>query len=630
MAWALDFGPVYIWSRGQEFPEELEEAIQRGYEFHAWNAQFERYMWMNCLGPQLGWPQMHLDRWRCTAAKSRHANHPGALGNAAALLLPDQPGKDADGNRIMRLTCMPQKWTQKELKDKASKFGVGVFNEYDPGLKWVEDPITMGLVEGYCIQDVETERTLDHLLPEWPEEEIKVWQLNEQINDRGVPFDRGLCVAANDILGQNLAESSEKISTLTDGAITTGDQIKRIKIFVNERGVNVDSLAADIIDWLLEGRSPYEITDEVRDILQMRQITAGSAAKKYKAAVAVISPDDRARGQFLYYGGLTGRFASLKVQIHNMKHGSDTTDTFRDAVVSRDLDLMHLLYGDGIITQLGKNVRSIVCAPEGHTLVRCDSSQIECRVLHWLAGGQKKLDLFAAGKDPYCDFASSVYNVPITKEHKKQRSLGKASELGLGFGMGPTRFQASAGSSPYYVDITEKFATYVVQLWRKENPWVPVFWNNLGKAAKACVTRGTPVRVGRLVFRMDGDYLTVTLPSGRRLFYYQPWFVGEGRGERFRYTSNRGVRDEWAGGLLCENIVQAVARDTLVHYLQLAMEKYGIDIVAHIHDELMAQCRLEDAKRVEREMLECFATPLPWMKGLPCAAEATVWRKYAG
>lgn len=157
------------------------------------------------------------------------------------------------------------------------------------------------------------------------------------------------------------------------------------------------------------------------------------------------------------------------------------------------------------------------------------------------------------------------------------------------------------------------------------------FWKNLEKAAYRCVTTGQSIRVGHVVFSMFKDYLTVRLPSGRRLFYYKPGFVGKlGDWElRFRYTSaSRGVRHEWAGGLLCENIVQAVARDTLVHYMALA-EQAGLDIVAHIHDELMALVKLCDAECAKRVMLDCFDTPLPWMEGLPCAAEAKIWRRYA-
>lgn len=619
MAWAVDDEPVSIWSHGDPFPRKLQYYIDKQAEMHAWNAQFERHIWMLCLYRKCGWPQINFNRWYCTAAKSRHANHPGKLAAAADMLTPHLAGKDKEGGTLMKSMAQPQKWTKKELKNGAT------------GLKWIEDPISQALLEGYCKQDVVVERTLDRLLPDWPESEVEVWRINERINDRGVPLDRGLCSAANDILSQTLEESSKKISKLTDGVITTGNQIQRIKEFVNERGMNVDSLKAEILDKLME----TELDPECRDILQMRQVTAGAAAKKYKSAMGVISDDDRGRGLFMYYGGSTGRFASLKTQIQNMKHGSDTTGTFREAVVSRDLDLMHLLYGDAIVTELGKNVRSMVCAPEGSTIVRCDSSQIECRVLHWLAGNEPSLQTFRDGLDPYLVFASSVYGYTVKKckaeedeaEYKK-RQLGKAAVLGLGFGMGAKRFVGSADEG-YGVQLTAKFAQYVVDLWRKENPLVLKFWSNLESAARRCVKHRCKVRVGHLQFAMWKDYMVLRLPSGRCLFYYKPAFVKVDGKSKFRYTSVRGVRHEWAGGILCENAVQAVARDTLVHYMKRAMQQ-GLDIMAHIHDELMVECPLKHAVRVEQIMLECFASTLPWMKGLPCAAETTVWRRYAG
>ena len=752
MAWALNDEPVNMWSYGQPFPEDLGRYIKLGATLAAWNCQFERHVWNLCQVKKLGWPEVDFDQWVCTAAKSAHANHPRSLDNAATMLLPGKAGKDTDGHKLMMTMCKPQKWTKKELKAGAT------------GLKWIEDPISMALLEGYCKQDVVAERALDRILPAWPEDEIKIWRMNERINDRGVPFDRGLCVAAKEIMAQNLEETSAKISKLTDGVITTGNQIKRIKEFINERGVNTDSLDADSVEALLE----TELDEDVRDVLLMRQITAGAAAKKYISAVDVMSDDDRGRGLFMYYGGMTGRFASLKTQIQNMKHGSDTTGVFRDAVVSQDLDLMHTLYGDTIITELGKNVRSMVCAPEGHTLVRCDSSQIECRVLHWLAGNETMLQTFRDKADPYLKFASSVYNYKVTKAEYSKRQLGKClagetqvltdtgwtrldevklsdklwdgtewclhegvihtgeketiclanlhltpdhlvwtgkhwnyakalaqnentlcqalgkgsdafeslgaswahvvelptyttesqslkpvydivnvgkhnrflvntnrgpllvhncSVLGLGFGMGAKRFIGSAAD--YNVEVTEKFSQFVVNLWREENPLVLKFWKNLEASARACVTRRQNVRVGHLRFGMWKDYLVLRLPSGRCLYYYQPKFVGEGRDIRFQYLSVRGVRNEWAGGLLCENAVQGTARDTLVYYMKLAMD-LGLDIVAHIHDEIILQCPLADANRVEKQILECFASKLDWMDGLPCAAEATVYPRYAG
>lgn len=613
MAWAVDGGPVQLWNYGDPFPEELRAYIEGGCEMHAWNVGFERSIWNNCMVPRYGWPTVDFGQWFCTMARAGHANHPQGLDACAKLLLPNTR-KDEAGGKLMLTTCKPQKWTKKELEAGAT------------GLKWIEDPITLALVGEYCRQDVVVERALHNVLPKWPDSEIDVWRRNERINCQGIPIDRGLCVAAKDIMDKTLAISSAKISKLTNGEITTGNQLKRMKKFLNERGVmDVDeSLDADSVEELLEGN----LDEDSADLLQMRQITAGSAAKKFNAALANLSSDDRARQLFRYYGGMTGRFAAKKLQPQNMKHGTDRTENFRNAVCTGDMDLMHTLYGDSIMTVLGKNVRAMIRAPEGHTIVRCDSSQIECRVLHWLAGSEAKLESFRRGEDPYLQLACKAFKREIVKDDP-ERAVGKEAELGLGFGMGAARFKQSVWKkSDPHITLTDKFSKYVVDLFRSDYPRIPKFWYNLEEAAKITVTRGTVTRVGKIRFGIWKDYLVMRLPSGRNLFYYQPGFEGKGRNIRFRYTSVRGVRHEWAGGLLCENAVQGTARDTLVHYMKLA-EEAGLEIVAHVHDELIALVKLSEAAWAEQKMLDCFATPLPWMQGLPCAAEAKVFHKYA-
>jgi DNA polymerase len=613
MSYCINGGTIKTWSRGDEFPEDLRAALDNNCTMHAWNAQFERHVWMNHCVTELGWPPVNDMAWRCTAAKSAHANHPRSLDRAADMCLPDQPGKDKAGATLMRKMSKPGKWTKKEREAGCT------------GLKWVEGPVEQALLELYCEQDVRVEMAMDEWLPEWPEDEIRVWQRNESINDLGTPFDYDLCVAASGMLNETLDELSIKISKMTEGEITTGNQIAKIKEFIQVRGVNTTSLDAAHVEALLE----TQISDEVRDILLLRQVTSGAAAKKFQSALDVMDEDSRGRGLFIYYGAsATGRFISVKTQIQNMKKGTDPTDTFRNAVVAEDLDLLHVLYGNSIVTELGKNVRASVCAPKGHTLVRVDSSQIECRVLHWLAGNDAMLHLFANNLDPYCDFVSKVLNRTITKADYDERQLGKCAVLGLGFGMGAARFVAQAFAQ-YGLVINAKFAKKIVDLYRDENDVVVKFWHKLEHAAQICVQRRQPIRVGRLVFAMEGDYLVTILPSGRKLYYWKPAFVEGKRGPRFEFTGVRGRREEWAGGLLCENSVQAVARDTLVHYMGLTQDA-GIDVVAHIHDELMTQVPLAKVEWAEKKILDCFATPLPWMKGLPCAAEATVGERYAG
>ena len=600
MAWAIDDGPVYLWKRGEPFPLYLYDAIREGCLFHAHNAGFERAIWHYIMSARHRWPDIPLEQWRCTAAKAAHANQPRHLDGVSTRLLPEELRKDKEGTKIMLKTCKPNRKGE-----------------------WVEDEETLQKLYAYCQQDVRAERALDEILPDWPQSEVEVWQLNERVNDRGVPIDRELCEGAAFILDTTLAGISDRISDMTKGAITTGNQVARIKKFVAERGVNMKSLDKDHVAEELT----HDLPDDVRDVLLLRQLTSGAAAKKYKSVLGIMGDDARARGMFMYYAAGTGRFGSGKTQFHNMKKGGDKGTAFRNIVVSGNMDLVDLVYGNTMVSVLGRNVRSMICATPGHSLLRVDASQIECRVLHWLAGAEKKLDTFRAGEDPYIKLAQKAFNKPVVTKDDPERQVGKAAELGLGFGMGAVRFQAQVKEQAG-IDLNERFARHVVTLYSKENPLVTQLWNKYEAAAKTCVETGCSTGVGKVIFRMERNYLTVTLPSKRQLFYYRPFFEEGKRGPRFTYWGPKGPRHEWAGGILTENIVQAVARDILVHAMRQA-EKAGFNICMHIHDEMIVELPHSMIHWLKDKLIDCMTEGPAWAGGLPLAAELKVAERYA-
>lgn len=614
MAYAIDDGPVHLWERGESMPAVLFGAIRDGALFHAHNAGFERAMWTYNMVVQCGWPEIPLEQWRCTAAKAAYANHPRSLDGASSRLLPEEYHKDGEGRKIMLKTCKPNSKGE-----------------------WVEDEDTLLKLYKYCRQDVEVERKLDEVLPDWPDSEVEVWQLNERINDRGVPIDRELCEGAAFVLDQTLKGIASRLSAMTDGRITTGNQVARIREFVAEKGVNMASLSATCVEETLQQKLP----DDVRDILHFRQITSGAAAKKYQSALDVIDDDDRARGLFMYYAAGTGRFSSTKTQFQNMKKGGKSVGIFRNIITSGDMGYVQMMYGDEIVSTLGRQVRSMVWAMQGHSLLRADERQIECRVLHWLAGDDGMMDTFRANEDPYIKFARKIFNRQDIADDSMERMVAKAAVLGLGFGMGAVRFMAML--KLVGVNITERFARRVVTLYRKENPWVTQLWNKYEAAAQTCVENGTTTRVGKVIFQMKydkrnhdnlyklhslSDYLTVTLPSGRQLFYYRPEFRQGARGPRFEYLGPRGIRHEWAGGLLTENIVQAVARDILVHAM-LQADKAGFKICMHVHDEIIVEEMNSLTYWIKDKLVGCMTQNPKWAAGLPLAAELKVAERYA-
>ncbi len=600
MAYAIEDGLVGLWKPGDMHPTMLLYAVAIGSLLHAHNAGFERAIWQHIMVERYDWPPIPLEHWRCTAAKAAYANHPRSLDGASSRLLPEEYHKDGEGWKVMLKTCKP-----------------------DSKGEWVEDDATLQRLYTYCQQDVEVERKLDEVLPDWPDSEVEVWQLNERINDRGVPIDRELCEGAAYILDTTLSGLADRISEMTKGEITTGNQVLRIRKFVAERGVSMTCLDKDAVAGALEG----ELPEDVRDVLQLRQLTAGAAAKKFISVLGIAEEDDRARGMFMYYSAATGRFGSGKTQFHNMKKGGDRGTSFRDTVISKDMDLVGLMYGNAMVSVLGRNVRSLVCVPEGHKLLRIDASQIECRILHWLAGDEKMLDMFRAKEDPYIKFACKIFNKAMIGKDDHERAVGKAAVLGLGFGMGAVRFVGQVKEQAG-VEIIERFARRVVKLYRAENALVTQLWNKYEAAAKTCVETGQTTRVGKIIFHMENEYLKVTLPSGRQLFYYKPAFRKGQRGPRFEYLGPTGIRHKWAGGLLVENIVQAIARDILVHAM-LIMQDRQVPIVMHVHDEAMAQVRLHFVDGTKERMMAAMTKSPKWAAGLPLAAELKVAERYA-
>ena len=630
---------VSLWVEGEPMPALVQQAIDEGWEFHAHNAGFERLIWKYVCAGKMGWTPVEFEQWRCTAAKAAYAAQPRSLDGLASRFLPADLQKDKEGNKIMMKLSAPTRTVYDEHEvtttTKTGKVNTKIKKVARPTKEFVypddEKSIEMYLkCYEYCKQDVRVEEAIDAYLPKWPEEEIRVWQTNERVNDRGLPVDRLLCAGSAAILDRTLNKLSEKIIAMTDGEITAGTQVQRIKDYVNKRGVNTASLDALSIQTILQG----DVDDDVRDVLQLRQSVSGAAAKKYHTALDITTWDDPwAYGMFLYYAATTGRFAGRMLQVQNMKHGTDKTGAYRSCAITQDIDMLRFLYGKDIITTLGVNVRAAIRAPKGYVLVRRDSSQVECRICHWLAGNEKKLVMFRNKIDPYIELAKKVYKKDI-KKGDEERQICKHAELGLQYGQGANRFKAQVfEQSDGKITLTDKFAKVIVDIYREDNPLVPRLWNNLDQAALEVVQRGGTRRVGKLLLGLVGkepnNYLVVRLPSGRCLFYFRPSFEKGEKGMKFVFWGPNGARWEWGGGLLTNNCTQGTARDTLVHYMQLARSK-GVDVIMQVHDEIIALAKEEEAEEVDKILEECFDSRLPWMgDDLPLASEGKVFVHYA-
>lgn len=328
-AWAIDSGPVHLWIPGMQelFPhEDFTDAVRAGCTIVAHNANFERAIWYYILHHHYGWPLPRLEQWRCTMAQALAMSLPGSLDGAAAALGVDVR-KDAKGYAEMLRMSQPRK----RLDD-------GTFT-------WWDDQERLDRLYAYCRQDVEVERAISkRLLPLRPAE-LRMWHIDQKINDRGVQVDVALCDAAKSIVRTTQERLDDRMRKTTDMAVTACSNVGQLTAFCRERGVDAESVAKDQIEILL---ARDDLPADVREALNLRKLAARASVAKIDALLAGMSRDGRARGLLQYHAASTGRWGGRRFQPQNIRRPDEglDIDALIDDVLKGDVDLIEMLYGD--------------------------------------------------------------------------------------------------------------------------------------------------------------------------------------------------------------------------------------------------------------------------------------------
>lgn len=655
-------------------------------EFHAHNAGFEIAIWdYICVG-RWGWPKIPLDRWHCTAAKAAAANLPRSL-DKVTKRLGCKEKKDNTGKMLIRQLSLPTKAQKTDTRIKKDENGKSVkdangrvvkyknklseqyaqdqgwelFEGDYPGALYFfnEDPALMDAFRKYNVQDIIAEIYAHEHIPAVHPMERKVWSLDREINQRGIPVDLALCKGAIEVYGDELTEAASEIEQLTGGHVTALTQRQKILDWIQARINWPDSLRKEDVE---DGLARDDIPDDVRRVLELRQLVGGTAVAKYQATLDVASSDGRARDQLLYYGATTtGRWSGRGLQPHNFKREKTLNEDYINTIKTgnhADVKALAELTGKTVPGILSGCLRGIICAPKGKKLLFSDFAGIESRVLNWLCGNTKKVQLFRDGQDAYIYTALDVYDCryediadwngkkwKIKPEHSDKRQIGKACELGLGYGMGAKTFQVNAARAGSVLD--DEFASEVVSKWRSANPEIPQFWRDIESACFAVVAKKRPKwirHVNGLEVYLDGlGYLCIKLPSGRSLRYYQPIIAQDKRifedqeeqfdapklfyldGGKTGHAANKGRIDTY-GGKLTENIVQAISRDLLVNSMFIIAEA-GVPIIFHVHDEVVTEIDENDDSSFDI-VHRAMETVPSWANGLPLVAETQVSRRF--
>ena len=612
-AYAIDDGPVHVWDVTTRIgmPLDLAEALRDATEVWAHNSHFDRTILRHVLPEQCP----RIDRWRDTMVKALTVSLPPSLEMLGRVMgLPSDMAKMKEGKALVRLFCMPQPAGRKIARATRETHP----HEWDV---FVE----------YAGQDIVAMRELNKRVPGWNYRgaELALWHLDQRINDRGVLIDVELAEAAVRTAAIEQRRLAERVADITDGEIASASQRDALLTMLREV---YDIELGDLSKATLETRlKDPELPAIARELIVLRLSTATTSVAKYKTLIGAVSGDRRLRGMLQFCGAArTGRWAGRTFQPQNLPRPTLKQAEIEFGIEAVKADAADMLVPD-VMRLLSSAVRGVIIAPHGRKLVVADLSNIEGRVLAWLAGEDWKLDAFRAfdagtGPDLYVAAYAKSFNVSIEAvlDNKKNgdgmmRQIGKVQELALGYQGAAGAFTSMAAI--YGVTLPEAQVKDVVRAWRQAHPAVSSFWYDLeGAVVQAINTPKATISCRRLSLQFSGSWLRIRLPSGRLLCYPGMQFDADGKLSYYGIDqfTRRWQRISTYGGKLVENVTQAVARDVMANGMHLA-EAADYDVLLTVHDELITET--DDTEGFNPGGLSALlATNPSWADDLPLAA----------
>ena len=598
-AYSLNDEPTQIidLASGEKIPDKIMEYLMDDSVIKtAYNAAFER----NCINRFFGF-SLKPEGWRCTLVQASMLSLPLSLEGVGEALNLDKK-KMSEGKDLIRYFCMPCKPTK-------ANGGRTRNLPSDAPEKWE-------LFKTYCIRDVDVEKQIRNKLAKFPipDREQKLYCMDQRINDRGIMVDQeliGHAVACDLLYKETVTKKAYEISGLENP-----NSVSQLKDWLNEKGIEVDSLAKADVEELVENTQ-----GDVAEMMKLRLAMSKTSVKKYEAMERSVCPDGRVHGLLQFYGAnRTGRWAGRLVQIHNLpQNHMEDLELARSLVKEGRYDLVELLY-DSTPDVLSELIRTAFVARPGCRFIVSDFSAIEARVMGYLAGEGWVMEEFRGAGKIYEQTASKMFHIPIEEITKGSpyRARGKVASLACQYG-GAEGALISMGALNF---VEEEELKGLVQSWRTANPHIVNYWYEIDGAVKAAVKERKMTKVGMVTVYYQSGMLKIALPSGRVLSYVRPRMtVNRFGSESVSYegvgTNRKWTRIESYGAKFCENIVQATARDVLAEAM-LRLEKKGFDIVCHIHDEVVLEVP-EGTSSVE-EVNEIMAVCPDWCEGLPLKA----------
>lgn len=596
---SIDGGPVrcYDLKQGEKLPYNVVSGLKDPEVIKiAYNAQFERICLSRHLGIYLG-----PESWRCTMVHALTLGLPGSL-EAVGAVLDLEKQKMREGRDLIKLFSVPTK------PSKANGNRTRTLPEHAPE-KWE-------LFKEYNIRDVETEMAIADKISRFsvPDEVWEQYALDQHINDAGVAIDMTFAekaIECDELLRDKYLRKAQRLTGLENP-----NSPIQLKDWLNEHGVQVDSLAKSDVKELLE-----TVEGEAKEVLELRQLLSKSSVKKYKAMENCCASDGSAHGLLQFVGaGRTGRWAGRLIQVQNLpqNHISDL-EIARKLIRSGCFEAAEMLY-DSVPDILSQLIRTAFVPEAGKKFIVADYSSVEARYLSWMASEVWRMEVFEKDGDIYSETASRMFGKPVAKHgpNAELRQRGKIAELALGYG-GSTGALKAMGALQQ--GLTEEELKPLVDTWRKTNPKIVSLWWEMGDAVIKAVRDKTPQKVKSVAIHYESGFLIITLPSGRSLYYARPRIIENEYGrEQVTYegvaANKHWERIESYGPKFIENVTQATCRDLLAEAM-LRLDKAGYKIVMHVHDEVVIEADMN--AEVETVCQIMGETP-SWAEGLKLTA----------
>ena len=623
IAYAYDDEEIQIidLKNNEKIPPQLKKDIlDENIIKTAFNANFERVCLSKYFNTYLS-PKM----FRCTQVHALYLGLPHGLDNVAkSLRLKEQ--KLEEGKSLIRF------FMKKENLDLLTS-NIDNSKKAEAIKKYQE-------FKNYCINDVRVERSIRRILEKvkLPESEQKLWELDQEINDRGVLVDTN--ILENAIYYDKEFKNSliEKLKLMTN--IDNPKSNTQMKNYLKSLGLDITSLNKESVENLLNSEEVKNSVyyETIQKVLHLRAMLNKTSTKKYEAMKRCMCEDERIRGLFQFYGAnRTGRWAGRLVQVQNLPQNKlenlgevreNLSKDINTKLPSRNKNFnlnLHTNNEQNLSSILSQLIRTTFIPKKNHRFIIADFSAIEARIIAYLSDEKWRIDVFNTHGKIYEASASKMFKVDINEITKESelRQKGKIAELALGY-QGGVGALVSMGA--YNMNLCESELVEIVKAFRNSNTNIVKLWNRVEKAFIDAVNNKSIVHIDKdISFIYEGNILFIKLPSGRRLSYIRPridYDNGFNKSvityEGVDSTTKKQTRLTTYGGKLVENIVQAIARDVL-GMAMMNLRDEGFNIVMHIHDEIVLE--VENNLSSVDEICEIMCRENPYLKGLNLRAE---------